>query len=186
MWDPIFSAYFYHFDPPTFTLTQLAPPGQTPPSPPSSNLTSFFYYIGNWGDTQYPDSDPRQETVPHFGLKRFVTGPNGPRFKHLVRKGLMRDDPRKLSWLEWAVGIYMSWYPCCLKGWRVWVFLGVVVAAISGIIIGVWIVIRKWRKRRKGKAYSRVGAEEIPLEDFLLEEQGLLSSSDDEGEPGNS
>lgn len=118
--------------------------------------------------------------MPNFGLKRFATGPNGPRFKHLVREGLMRDELRRLSWLEWAVGVYMAWYPCCLRGWRVWVSLGVVATAMSGVIIGVWIGVRRWRDRRRGKAYSRVESGEIPLEDFVMEEQGLLSSSDDE------
>ena len=157
-------------------------------SPPSSNFTSFFYYRGNWGDTQYPDSDPRQETVPKFGLKRFVTGPNGPQYKHLVRKGLMRDKLRKLSWTEWFVGVFMSLYPCCLKGWRAWVFIGALVAVLAASVAGVVLGIRKWRSRRK--TYERVGGQDIPLDDFMLEEQGLLGSSDDDsstvhGDDGN-
>ena len=181
-WDPVLSAYFYHFDPPTFTLTQLTPPSglHSSPPPPPSNLTSFFYYLGNWGDTQYPDSDPRQATVPYFGLKRFETGPNGPRYKHLVRKGLMRDHPRKLAWIEWAVGVYMAWYPCCLRGWRVWVFLGLVLAAVVGTAIGLWIGIRRWIGGLKARAKART--EEIPLDDFASEEQGLLSSFDEDTE----
>ncbi|KAJ3541102.1 hypothetical protein NM208_g4764 [Fusarium decemcellulare] len=102
-WDPVLSANFYRFDPASFTLTTLTPPNQKlSPSPPSYNLTSWFDYTGHWGDILYPDSDPRQETIPRFGLKRFETGPNGPRFKHLVRKGLLRDEKRKLGWVEWA------------------------------------------------------------------------------------
>lgn len=177
IWDPVRSAYFYRLDPHTFTINPLARPNEPSLSPPSSNLTSFFYYTGNWGDTQYPDSDPRQETVPYFGIKRFETGPNGPRYKHLIRKGLMRDTERRQSWLEWAVGIYMSLYPCCLRGWRAWVFVGLFVSLLSCSVIGVIVVVRRWRNRKN--AYERVGPEDVPLEDFLLEEQGLLSASDD-------
>ncbi|SPO06488.1 uncharacterized protein DNG_09178 [Cephalotrichum gorgonifer] len=72
-WDPILSAYFYHFDPDTLALRPVIPPNQPASSPPpASNLTSFFYFSGIWGDKKYPDTDPRQETVPYFGIKRFV------------------------------------------------------------------------------------------------------------------
>ncbi|KAF7542384.1 hypothetical protein G7Z17_g11619 [Cylindrodendrum hubeiense] len=83
-WDPVLSAYFYRFDPSTFTLTSLIPPNESSPPPPSANLTSFFYFTGLWGDRQYPDSDPRQEKIPFFGLRRFQSGPTGPRAKHLI------------------------------------------------------------------------------------------------------
>ncbi|KAJ0342244.1 hypothetical protein KNSL1_010778 [Colletotrichum chrysophilum] len=124
-WDPVLSAYFYRFHADSFTVTRIEPPEQSFPKLASdANLTSLFYYTGRWGDLQWPDSDPRQETVPRFGLKRFESGPTGPRHKHLVRKGLKPDHRRKMGWTEWAVGIYMAWYPCCLKGWRKWVLFG--------------------------------------------------------------
>ncbi|KAK1561488.1 vacuolar protein sorting-associated protein 62 [Colletotrichum navitas] len=176
-WDPVLSAYFYRFDPKSFTLTRLDPPGQLPTAPPeSSNLTSFFYYSGRWGDVSYPDSDPRQKTVPRFKLKRFQSGPTGPRHKHLVRKGLKPDNVRKLGWMEWGVGIYMSLYPCCLKGWRAWVSIGLVVAVLSGAVVGAVFVFRKYRTRK----YRRLDAEDILLDDWVLEDDALLSSSDDE------
>ncbi|CAM1505985.1 Fc.00g116220.m01.CDS01, partial [Cosmosporella sp. VM-42] len=99
-WDPILSAYFYHFNPDTFTLTSLFPPHQSSAPSPSPNLTSFFYFTGRWGDLQYPDSDPRQETVPYFGIKRFLDGPTGPRHKHLVRKGLIPDGRGGEGWMS--------------------------------------------------------------------------------------
>ncbi|KZL71647.1 vacuolar protein sorting-associated protein 62 [Colletotrichum tofieldiae] len=176
-WDPILSAYFYHFDAKSFTLTRLDPPNQSYPAPPqSSNLTSFFYYSGRWGDMSYPDSDPRQETVPRFKLRRFQSGPTGPRHKHLVRKGLKPDQMRKMGWMEWSVGIYMSLYPCCLRGWRVWVSVGLSIAVLSGVIIGAVIGLKKYRTRK----YKRLEAEDIPLDDWALEEEALFSSSDEE------
>ncbi|KAK1546280.1 vacuolar protein sorting-associated protein 62 [Colletotrichum paranaense] len=176
-WDPILSAYFYHFDQESFTVTRLDPPAKSSPTPPSSsNLTSFFYYSGRWGDIAYPASDPRQEIVPKFGIKRIESGPTGPRHKHLVRKGLKPDQRRKMGWMEWGVGIYMSLYPCCLRGWRRWVFMGLVIAVLSGAVIGAVVAVKKYRNRK----YTRLHAEDIPLDDFALEDEALLSSSDEE------
>ncbi|KXH47425.1 vacuolar protein sorting-associated protein 62 [Colletotrichum simmondsii] len=176
-WDPILSAYFYHFDKESFTVTRLDPPAKSSPTPPpSSNLTSFFYYSGRWGDIAYPASDPRQEIVPKFGLKRIESGPTGPRHKHLVRKGLKPDQRRKMGWMEWGVGIYMSLYPCCLRGWRRWVFMGLIIAVLSGAVIGVVVAVKKYRNRK----YTRLQAEDIPLDDWALEDEALLSSSDEE------
>ncbi|KAK2000733.1 hypothetical protein LX36DRAFT_668474 [Colletotrichum falcatum] len=178
-WDPVLSAYFYRFDPKSFTLTQLDPPDKLSrvAPPQSSNLTSFFYYSGRWGDVSYPDSDPRQEKVPWFKLRRFQSGPTGPRHKHLVRKGLKPDHVRKLGWMEWGVGIYMSLYPCCLKGWRAWVSIGLVVAVLSGAVIAAVIGLRRYRTRNK---YRRLEEEDILLDDWVLEDDALLTSSDDE------
>ncbi|OHE92133.1 vacuolar protein sorting-associated protein 62 [Colletotrichum orchidophilum] len=176
-WDPILSAYFYRFDKESSTVNRLDPPAESSPTPPpSSNLTSFFYYSGRWGDTEYPMSDPRQEIVPKFGLKRIVSGPTGPRHKHLVRKGLKPDQRRKMGWMEWGVGIYMSLYPCCLRGWRRWVFMGLIIAVLSGAVIGIVIAVKKYRNRK----YTRLQAEDIPLDDWALEDEALLSSSDEE------
>lgn len=176
-WDPVLSADFYHFDADSFTLTRLMPPENSSPKPePSSNLTSFFYFSGRWGDEAYPASDPRQDIVSKFKLKRFETGPTGPRHKHLVRKGLKPDQRRKMGWTEWGVRLYMSWYPCCLKGWRAWVSLGMAVAVLSATVIGTVIVLKRYRTRK----YRKLQAEDIPLDDWALEEDALLSSSDDE------
>ncbi|WQF86437.1 Putative vacuolar protein sorting-associated protein [Colletotrichum destructivum] len=177
-WDPVLSAYFYRFDADSFTLTRLDPPDESYPTPPPpSNLTSFFYYSGRWGDASYPDSDPRQETVPRFKLRRFQTGPTGPRHKHLVRKGLKPDQRRKMGWMEWGVGVYMSLYPCCLRGWRAWVSMGLVGALVSAAVVGVVVGVRRYRTKK----YRRLQADDIPLDDWALEDDALLSSSEDEG-----
>ncbi|KAH7010438.1 vacuolar protein sorting-associated protein 62 [Ilyonectria destructans] len=176
-WDPVLSAYFYRFDPATSKLTTLLPPNQPSSSPPSFNLTSFFYFTGLWGDRQYPDSDPRQEVIPYFGLRRFQSGPTGPRHKHLVRKGLMPDQRRKIGWLEWAVTLYMRLYPCCVKGWRAWISLGVVVSIVLVIVLGIKIFLKRYRSR----GYRRVQAEDIQLDEWQREEDDLFSSSDEEG-----
>ncbi|EGR49687.1 uncharacterized protein TRIREDRAFT_105775 [Trichoderma reesei QM6a] len=99
LWDPVLSAYFYHLNPATFQLTHLFQSESNVSK--GSNLTSFFYYTGLWGDAQYPDSDSRQKTVPHFGLKRFVSGPQGPISKQLVRKKLSPNHPGKITWMQW-------------------------------------------------------------------------------------
>ncbi|KAF4919203.1 putative vacuolar protein sorting-associated protein TDA6 [Colletotrichum viniferum] len=180
-WDPVLSAYFYRFHADSFTVTRVEPPEQSFPKLASdANLTSLFYYTGRWGDLQWLDSDPRQQTVPRFGLKRFESGPTGPRHKHLVRKGLKPDHRRKMGWTEWAVGIYMAWYPCCLKGWRKWVLFGGFVVMLSAIVVGIVIGVRRYRRRK----YQRLQAEDIPLDDWVLEEDSLLSSSDEDDEIG--
>jgi hypothetical protein len=179
-WDPVLSAYFYHFDPATFTLTRLNPPNQQSSSPPASNLTSFFYFSGLWGDRRWPDSDPRQLTVPRFGLKRFRDGPTGPRHKHLVRKWLTPDHMRKLGWMEWSVGVYMSLYPCCLKGWRAWITTGVIVVFLSGIVLAIRFGVRRMRGRIS--TYKKLQTEEMQLDDWGRDEEALFSSSDDDSD----
>lgn len=128
----------------------------------SSNLTSFFYYTGIWGDAQYADDDPRQKTVPHFGLKRFVSGPQGPIVKNLVRKGLRPDQREKKPWMQWAVGIFMSWYPCCLRGWRLWVSVTVVIGTVILLAFGVRHGVKVYRTK---KGYKRLETD-IPLHDI--------------------
>ncbi|KAF4978212.1 hypothetical protein FZEAL_5373 [Fusarium zealandicum] len=182
-WDPVLSAYYYRFDAATFTITPLIPPKQPSTSSPSSNLTSWFYFKGQWGDRTYPDSDPRQETLPRFKLKRFETGPNGPRFKHLVRKGLVRDEQRKKSWQERFVTIYMYLYPCCIRGWRIWMSLGALAVLLAGAVIGIIMGIRRFKTR--GAAYTKIHDEDIALEDWRREEEALFSSDDEEVERRN-
>ncbi|KAJ4226318.1 hypothetical protein NW759_004904 [Fusarium solani] len=173
LWDPVSSAYFYHMDPISFKLTRLFTPGSA--SPRDSNLTSFFYFNGIWGDTQYAGDDPRQRTVPVFGLKRYVSGPQGPIFKGLVRKGLFPDNPEPKKFIQLAVGFLMSWYPCCLRGWRFVASLTVVVACITLLVVGIRYGIRRYRMR---KGYKRIDAE-IPLEDLDLREDMVSNYSDD-------
>lgn len=163
VWDPVLSAYFYHLDPASFTLTRLLPSGSSSAAAP--NLTSFFYFTGMWGDAKYPDDDPRQKTVPYFGLKRYVSGPAGPAEKQLVRKGLFPDHRESKSWIQWAVGIFMSLYPCCLRGWRAWVSGTVVIGLVALLVLGIRFGVRRYRL----KGYKRVETE-IPLNDLECRE----------------
>jgi amino acid transporter len=176
-WDPVLSAYFYKLDTDTFTLIPLTPPKQQSPRS-SSNHTSWFEYKGHWGDFQFPQSDPRQETIPRFGVHRFETGPNGPRFKHLLRKGLVRDQARRLSWTEWAAGIYMYWYPCCIRGWRKWISVGVIITAFAAVVVGIILGVRRLRKPKT--VYTKLQAEDIQMDEWRRDEEALLSSSEDE------
>ncbi|KAM0665132.1 hypothetical protein ACQRIU_005393 [Beauveria bassiana] len=67
LWDPVLSAYLFHLDPDSFRLTRLSP---SKSNLATSNLTSFFYFDGIWGDHEYAQDDPRQHKVPWVGLKR--------------------------------------------------------------------------------------------------------------------
>ncbi|KAF4993078.1 hypothetical protein FGRMN_6693 [Fusarium graminum] len=180
IWDPIQSAYFYRYNPETVTVTPIISPFQPSTTEPAQNLTSWFDFVGHWGDIQYPDSDSRQETVPHFGLKRFNSGPNGPRFKHLVRKGLVRDNARMVSTKEWVVGVFMAWYPCCIRGWRLWRSLGIMAVIISAIVLGIIMSVRKYKAWRQRTVYSRLKEDDIPMEELRRDDEFLSSSDEDE------
>ncbi|KAH8895249.1 hypothetical protein GQ53DRAFT_743982 [Thozetella sp. PMI_491] len=176
LWDPVLAAYFYHLDPTSNVLTRMFPPG---PPPDKSNLTDFLYFHGMWGDAKYPDDNPRQLTVPYFGLKRFESGPTGPYDKQLVRRGLFPDHPSPVSWVEWGVGVFMWWYPCCLRGWRKWVsgavFIGLLALAVLGVVYGV-------KRLRKTRQYTKIDTE-IPMEDMDAREYDTQRAVDtDEGE----
>ncbi|KAH8653631.1 hypothetical protein BX600DRAFT_515886 [Xylariales sp. PMI_506] len=176
-WDPVFSAYFYHLEPSSLTLTRMFPPSGSNTIPASSNSTSFFYYTGIWGDAQYPDTDPRQKTVPYFGIKRYVSGPTGPVDKQLVRKGLFPDHPSQKSWVQWGVAVFMSWYPCCIRGWRVWVSM----TLLFGGLVLVGLGIRYGIRRYKARGYTKIGMEEeVALNDLDRREEdvGLLHDED--------
>ncbi|KAI9091486.1 hypothetical protein DFS34DRAFT_326710 [Phlyctochytrium arcticum] len=57
-------------------------PASTPNSPPLP--IEWLSYAGRWGDQELVSSDPRQYNI--FGQKHYVTGPQGPNFKNLMRK----------------------------------------------------------------------------------------------------
>lgn len=145
-WDPIQSAYFYRFTPANYSLTRLAAPGSSHP-PNSSDLTSFLYFDGIWGDAEFPADNPLQKTVPLFGLKRFIKGPTGPLDKQLVRTGLYPDHAGSKTWVRFFVGLFMSVYPCCLRGWRKWVSVTVLVASIVSMVLTVRYGVKRYRTR---------------------------------------
>ena len=167
LWDPVLSAYFYRLDPSSLALTRIFP-DSADSATSVSNYTSFLYYNGIWGDAQYPDSNPLQKTIPRFGLRRFVSGPTGPTDKQLLRKGLFPDHRGKKSWLQWGVALYMSWYPCCIRGWRIWMSGVVLVGLLVSAVYGVRVCVRKYRV----KGYTKVGTE-IPMSDLSGIEEGI-------------
>lgn len=159
LWDPVLSAYFYRLvDPITLKLARMLPPG----SLATSNLTSFLYFSGLWGDFQYPDDHPDQKTVPYFGLKRYVSGPTGPTTKQLVRKGLSPDHPERKSWVQWGVHIFMSLYPCCLRGWRAWLSGMIFIVILVSIAYGVFMAVKRFRSMKMGYERVETGVD-IPL-----------------------
>ncbi|EMT69110.1 Lysine-specific permease [Fusarium odoratissimum] len=181
LWNPAQSAYYYRFNPDSFTVTPIISPFEPSATEPAQNYTSWFDFTGHWGDISYPDSDPRQETVPHFGLKRFNSGPNGPRFKHLIRKGLVRDHARKMGWKEeWAVGVFMYWYPCCIRGWRLWRSLGIMAVMMSAFVLAVVYGVRRLKTWRQRRVYTKLKNDDIPMEELRREEEFLIGSDDEE------
>lgn len=161
LWDPVLSAYFYHLDPSTFALTRILPPGA---DSTASNGTSFFYFTGRWGDFQYSDDNPRQWTMPWVGLKRFVSGPEGPAAKQLVRMGLFPDHRHK-SFIQWAALVFMALYPCCIRGWRIWVFGILAFVFVVVMVLGTGRLVRRGLRRYRNRFYRKIDTA-IPLEDL--------------------
>jgi hypothetical protein len=150
LWDPVTLAYFYGYDPTTKAFT-AADPGTAP--------TDWLSFNGNWGDEKFRESDPRQHTVPYFGLPKFEGGPNGPKFKHLVRKGLIPDEKPKTPLMKTLVHWYMGWYGCCLKGVPPYaVLISLVIALILMILLCVFTV-RLVRPRLKAYILKKRRAE---------------------------
>ncbi|KAK2775437.1 hypothetical protein FQN52_004007 [Onygenales sp. PD_12] len=80
LWDPLLSAYAYSYDNATgkFTPFDARWPVQ------------YLYFDGRWGDQQLPDDAEGQENV--FGQRKYVSAPNGPKFKGLVREKVCPDS----------------------------------------------------------------------------------------------
>ncbi|KAL9047454.1 MAG: hypothetical protein Q9206_006775 [Seirophora lacunosa] len=93
LWDPALNTLSYTYN---YTSDTLLPSTLNPSAP-----TEWFYFNGHWGDKSYPLSDPRQyEFVGEF---HYVSGPLGPRFKHLGRtkvcQGRFTDPCDVRNWL---------------------------------------------------------------------------------------
>ena len=178
LWDPVASAYFYSLEPSSFELTPLSSQDPVSLSTPGSNLTSFFYFTGIWGDAQYPDAHPLQKTVPYFSLKRFVSGPQGPIVKGLVRKGLFPDDRRTKPWVQWGIELFLAWYPCCIRGWRKWISGLIFAGSLVALGLGVGLGIKHMVKKRTTISYKRLDTE-IPLDDLGYSEDVALHNDED-------
>ena len=76
LWDPTLSAYSYSYDVTTNTYTPYDP----------SYPVNWLHFVGEWGDQQYPTSDPRQKEILGIALTaKYVGGPTGPEDKQLNR-----------------------------------------------------------------------------------------------------
>lgn len=81
LWDPTLSAYYYSYTPSSSTNGTFVPSD-------SSTPVSWLSFLGQWGDEQYPDSDPRQVNFLNLNLTwKYESGPTGP-----LDKGLNRTD----------------------------------------------------------------------------------------------
>ena len=83
LWDPTLSAYYYSYDVDSNIYTAYD----------ASYPTNWLYYIGQWGDEQYPTSDPRQMEL--FGISataKYTSGPTGPEDKDLNRTSVCPDN----------------------------------------------------------------------------------------------
>lgn len=76
LWDPAMNCLKYTYDVKNDSLT---PDNRTADAP-----TEWFFFDGHWGDKLYPLDDARQ--YEFVGQYHYVTGPLGPRWKHLGRR----------------------------------------------------------------------------------------------------
>lgn len=82
-WDPVKSAYFYSYDAASQRFTAYD----------TSTPVNWLYYLGKWGDEQYPDDDPRQQSILGIdGLYKYGSGPTGPIDKQLNRTDVCPDN----------------------------------------------------------------------------------------------
>ena len=83
LWDPTLSAYYYSYDPSSQAFSAYD----------SSTPVNWLNYVGQWGDQQYPNSDPRQTTVLGIsGTQKYQNGPTGPEDKDLNRSNVCPDN----------------------------------------------------------------------------------------------
>ena len=76
LWDPTLSAYIYKYDAATNHFTPYN----------GSDPTGCLYFLGHWGDENYPLSDPKQHGKNIGDHLKYEGGPTGPIDKQLNRK----------------------------------------------------------------------------------------------------
>ncbi len=76
LWDPALNSHMYTYN----HLNDILHASNITPHAP----TEWFYFGGKWGDKFYPLDDERQYGI--LGEYHYVSGPLGPRFKHLERR----------------------------------------------------------------------------------------------------
>lgn len=86
--------------------------------------------------------------------------------KQLVRKGLFPDHREPKTWLQWGIGLFMSLYPCCLRGWRVWASGIFFVFVFISMIFSIIYAVRRYRSRKTG--YKKVETDaDVPLDNMV-------------------
>ncbi|KAF3929725.1 hypothetical protein AA313_de0209180 [Arthrobotrys entomopaga] len=80
LWDPTLSAYYYKYNASSNSVTPYD----------STTPVNWLYFIGEWGDQQYPSSHTNQLVV--FGQAKFGGGPTGPLSKELQRNNVCPDS----------------------------------------------------------------------------------------------
>ena len=79
LWDPILSAYYYTYSPISSVNGTFV--GSDAPTP-----VPWLYFLGRWGDEQYPNNDTRQVDFLNLNITwKYETGPTGPLDKDLNR-----------------------------------------------------------------------------------------------------
>jgi hypothetical protein len=94
LWDPVLSAYFYLYtpDPSTNTTTNRNGTFTTVSnSSLSAAPTDWLYYLGKWGDKQYPANHTGQNLLGTIA-ETFEDGPTGPIDKDLYRQNPCPDS----------------------------------------------------------------------------------------------
>ena len=92
LWDPALNSHLYTYQLKNETLRASS---RTPHAP-----TGWFHFAGRWGDKFYPLGDKRQYRF--LGQYHYVSGPFGPKFKHLSRKKICQGPDSS---------------PCVIKHW---------------------------------------------------------------------
>ncbi|PWY92886.1 vacuolar protein sorting-associated protein 62 [Aspergillus heteromorphus CBS 117.55] len=89
LWDPIQSAYAYSYDAARRTFQPYD----------RSFPVNWLGFNGQWGDDALPGGPEL------FGEAKYTAGPNGPKFKHLVRETVCSDSPCVvLPFRTWSEG----------------------------------------------------------------------------------
>lgn len=79
----------------------------TPAAENPDLATGWFHFVGPWGDALYGLGDPRQWRL--FGQYHYVTGPEGPKAKHLDRSKVCQTDRCRILW-SLDAGSKGTWY----------------------------------------------------------------------------
>jgi len=111
LWDPARNNYAYFFD---YLLDreesrsgESEPASLTPAASNPDAATSWFHFAGSWGDKLLALRDKRQWRL--FGQYHYVTGPRGPKFKHLDRHKVCQTEKCRILY-SLDAGKKGTWY----------------------------------------------------------------------------